>query len=378
MLVVLSLVGTRPEAIKMAPVIDRLRKYPDKIRSLVCASGQHREMLDQVLSLFDIRPDFDLKIMEHDQVLSQLTANLFARLDPIVEETKPDWIIAEGDTTTVLVAALVSYYHKIHFGHIEAGLRTGDKFRPYPEEINRRIADQLAEALFAPTGRSRENLLQEGVPKERIHLTGNTVVDTLLSVAARPYDWSASRLKALPTDRRLVLITAHRRESFGAALREMCFAIKELASQFESQGFHFVYPVHLNPNVCRPVKEILSGLPNVSLIEPLDYLSMIQLMKRSTLILTDSGGIQEEAPSLGVPVLVMRDTTERPEGIEAGVARLVGTRRDRIVEETAHLLQDSVAYQAMVTQVNPYGDGRAAARIVSFLLKCSDVQAGLT
>lgn len=378
MLVVLSLVGTRPEAIKMAPVIRELRKYPERIKSLVCATGQHREMLDQVLNLFDIRPDYDLKIMEPDQMLSRLTASLFARLDPVVEEIRPDWIIAEGDTTTVLVAALVSYYRRIRFGHVEAGLRTGDKFRPYPEEINRRIADQLGDALFAPTERSRKNLLREGVPEERILVTGNTVIDALLAVTACPYDCSASPLAGLPIDRRLVLITAHRRESFGAALREICFAIKELASQLESQGFHFVYPVHLNPNVCRPVKEILSGLPNVSLIEPLDYLSMVQLMKRSTLILTDSGGIQEEAPSLGVPVLVMRETTERPEGIEAGVARLVGTRRDRIVEETAHLLQDSVAYQAMVTRVNPYGDGRAAARIVSFLLKCSDVQAGLT
>ena len=372
MLVVLSLIGTRPEAIKMAPVIHELSKHSDRIRSLVCVSGQHREMLSQVLDVFGIHSDFDLEVMEPGQMLSKLTAELFTRLDPVVRETRPDWIIAEGDTTTVLVAALVSYYHKIHFGHVEAGLRTGDKFRPFPEEMNRRIADGLADALFAPTQRSRENLLREGVSNDRVLVTGNTIVDALLDVAARPYDWNTSPLSRIPTDRRLVLITAHRRESFGAPLREICFAIKELALRSESREFHFVYPVHLNPNVGRPVREILSGLSNVSLIEPLDYLSMIQLMKRSTLILTDSGGIQEEAPSLGVPVLVMRDTTERPEGIEAGVARLVGTNRSRIVEEAARLLRDPVARGAMVIEANPYGDGKAASRIVSFLQRGSE------
>jgi len=374
-LVVLSLIGTRPEAIKMAPVIHELSKHSDRITSLVCVTGQHREMLSQVLDVFGIHSDFDLEVMEPDQMLSKLTAELFTRLDPVVRETRPDWIIAEGDTTTVLVAALVSYYHKIHLGHVEAGLRTGDKFKPFPEEMNRRIADELADALFAPTQRSRENLLREGVSNDRVLVTGNTIVDALLDVAARPYDWNTSPLSRIPTDRRLVLITAHRRESFGAPLREICFAIKELALQFES-GFHFVYPVHLNPNVRRAVKETLSNLPNVSLIEPLDYLSMVHLMKRSVLILTDSGGIQEEAPSLRVPVLVMRNTTERPEGIEAGVARLVGTNRSRIVEEAARLLRDPVARGAMVTEANPYGDGKAASRIVSFLQRGSERKRG--
>jgi UDP-N-acetylglucosamine 2-epimerase len=369
--VVLSFVGTRPEAIKMAPVIDELRRHPNAIESLVCVSGQHREMLDQVLDIFSIRPDFDLDVMRPDQELSELTAELIHEFDHVVRETKPDWIIAEGDTTTVLVAALTSYYHRVRFGHVEAGLRTCDKFKPFPEEMNRRIVDQLADALFAPTVRSRDNLLREGVPAEMVLLTGNTVIDALLAVAARRFDWSVGPLASLPANRGLVLVTAHRRESFGEGLREICCAIKELALQFES-GFHFVYPVHLNPNVRRAVKEILSNLPNVSLIEPLDYLSMVHLMKRSVLILTDSGGIQEEAPSLRVPVLVMRNTTERPEGIEAGVARLVGTNRSRIVEEAARLLRDPVARGAMVTEANPYGDGKAASRIVSFLQRGSE------
>jgi UDP-N-acetylglucosamine 2-epimerase len=370
------LIGTRPEAIKMAPVVHELGKHPDEVKSLVCVSGQHREMLDQVLDVFGIRPDFDLEVMEPDQMLSGLTAELLTRFDPVVRETKPDWIIAEGDTTTVLVAALVSYYHRALFGHIEAGLRTGDKYGPFPEEMNRQIADRLADALFAPTQRSQENLLREGISKDRVLLTGNTIVDALLEVAARPYDWSTGPLVRIPTDQRLVLITAHRRESFGGPLQEICFAIRDLAVKFEPQGVHFVYPVHLNPNVRGPVMEALSGLSNVSLLDPLDYLSMVQLMKRSTLILTDSGGIQEEAPSLGVPVLVMRDATERPEGIEAGVARLVGARRDRIVEETARLLQDPVACKAMRARVNPYGDGKAAARIASFLLGRSGTTIG--
>jgi len=372
MLVVLSLVGTRPEAIKMAPVIKELVKYPDGIRSVVCVTGQHREMLDQVLDIFQIRPDYDLAVMESDQALSQLTARLFTRLDPIVEETKPDWILAQGDTTSVLVAALVSYYRRVPFGHVEAGLRTGDRYRPYPEEVNRRVADQLADALFAPTKYNQQTLLREGLPDERILLTGNTIVDALLTAAEQPYDWSAGPLATLPTDRQIILVTAHRRESFGEPLREICLAIRELASRFEDRGFHFIYPVHLNPNVREPVQEILSGLSNVSLIEPLDYLSMVNLMKKSKLILTDSGGIQEEAPSFGVPVLVMRNTTERPEGIETGVARLVGTSRRRIVDETGRLLNDPAAYAAMITGFNPYGDGKASQRIVSFLLQRSD------
>lgn len=369
MLTVLSVVGTRPEAIKMAPVIRELERHPNRIRSLICVTGQHRQMLDQTLSLFNIQPDYDLNLMQPNQSLSQLTANLFAALDPIVAKTKPDWILAQGDTTTVLVTALVAFYARVAFGHVEAGLRTGDRYQPYPEEMNRHVADSLATLLFAPTERSRQALIREGHPLERVLVTGNTVIDALLTVAKYPYDWSLGPLASLPHDKRLVLITAHRRESFGAPLREICFAIRALAQKFESCGVQFVYPVHLNPNVRQPVEEILSGLSNVSLVETLDYLSFVHLMKRSTLILTDSGGIQEEAPSLGVPVLVMRNTTERPEGIDAGVVKLVGTKRRLIIEESIRLLKDPSARAAMAMKVSPYGDGKAAARIVSNLLE---------
>lgn len=368
MLTVLSVVGTRPEAIKMVPVIRELDKYADRVRSLVCVTGQHREMLDQVLDVFDIQPEYDLNLMQSDQTLSGLTANLFAGLDSVVARTNPDWILAQGDTTTVLVAALVAYYHRKPFGHVEAGLRTGDRYNPFPEEMNRRIADNLSELLFAPTSRSRQALLREGYPDERIRVTGNTVIDALLMMAAQPFDWSASPLAGLSPEKRLVLVTAHRRESFGPPFREMCLAIRDLARQFEPENVQFVYPVHLNPHVRQPVAEILSGVPNLTLTEPLDYLSLVHIMKRATLILTDSGGIQEEAPSLGVPVLVMRDTTERPEGVKAGVARLVGTQRHRIVAEATRLLCDATLHAVMATAVNPYGDGKAAARIVSNLL----------
>lgn len=371
MLTVLSVFGTRPEAIKMAPVIRELGRHPDRVRSLVCVTGQHRHMLDQVLDVFRIEPDYDLDLMQPDQTLSGLTANLFRALDPVVKETRPAWILAQGDTTTVFVASMVAFYHRVPFGHVEAGLRTGDQCNPFPEEVNRRIADSLASLLFAPTDHSRQTLLQEGFPDESIVVTGNTVIDALLSVTSWPYDWSAGPLAGIPDDGRLVLVTAHRRESFGAPFREICLAIRELALRFDSRGLHFVYPVHLNPSVRRPVAEILSAVSNVILIEPLDYLSMVHLMERSTLILTDSGGIQEEAPSLGVPVLVLRDTTERPEAVEAGVARLVGTKHNRIVMEAERLLRDPAAHAAMANRANPYGDGQAAGRIVSALLERS-------
>jgi UDP-N-acetylglucosamine 2-epimerase len=357
----------------MAPVIKELDKYEDQISSLVCVTGQHRQMLDQVLGLFDIQPNYDLDIMQPDQALSHLTADLFSDLDPILKETKPDWILAQGDTTTVLVASLVAFYNRIPFGHVEAGLRTGNLDEPFPEEMNRRIADSLSELLFAPTERNRQTLLAEGLPNEKILVTGNTVIDALLRTAKVSYDRSSGPLADIPEDKRTVLITAHRRESFGPPFREICLAIRELALQFSGDGVNFVYPVHMNPNVRRPVYEILSNLKNVSLIEPLDYLSLIQLMKQSTLILTDSGGIQEEAPSLGVPVLVMRDATERPEGIEAGVSKLVGTDAERIVKETGLLLTNQEAHAAMASSVNPYGDGRASERIVKAIIEWNAV-----
>ncbi len=315
----------------MAPVIAELAKHAGSVRSLTCVTGQHRQMLDPVLSLFGINPDYDLALMRPGQSLARLTASLFEGLDGVLRDAKPDWVLAQGDTATALVAGLVAYYHQCRFGHVEAGLRTGDKFRPFPEEMNRKLADTVADALFVPTPRARDWLLREGCDAGRIHLTGNTVIDALLEIAARPFEWEKSRLASLANGARLVLITAHRRESFGRPLWEMCEAIRELAAGYRQAGVQFVYPVHLNPRVKQPVHERLMGLENVTLVEPLDYVSMVHLMKRASVILTDSGGIQEEAPSFGVPVLILRDTTERPEGVEAGVARLVGTRRQRIV-----------------------------------------------
>jgi UDP-N-acetylglucosamine 2-epimerase len=370
-LTVLSIIGTRPEAIKMAPVIRELRQS-DRVRSLVCVTGQHRQMLDQALELFSIRADCDLDLMMPDQTLSELTARLLQGLDSVIRDTKPDWVLAQGDTTTVMVAALVSFYHHVPFGHVEAGLRTGNRHSPFPEEANRCIADRLADLYFAPTARSRQALLDEGVSDAQVRVTGNTVIDALLDVAARDYDWSAGPLRGIPEHGPLLLVTTHRRENFGV-MDEIGAAVRDLAECMRGMGGHVICPVHLNPNVRRPVREALEGLPNVSLIEPLDYLSMVHLMNRATLILTDSGGIQEEAPSLGVPVLVMRDTTERPEGVEAGVVRLVGTDRRRIVQEAEHLLTDADARAAMAQRTNPYGDGRAAERIVAALLEEENV-----
>jgi UDP-N-acetylglucosamine 2-epimerase (non-hydrolysing) len=367
MLTILSVIGTRPEAIKMAPVIKELAKHPDRVRSLVCVTGQHREMLDQVLDLFGIRHDFDLDVMVQNQTLSKLTARLIDSLDGVVEKVKPDWVLAQGDTTTVLAAGLVSFYHRVRFGHVEAGLRTGNLAQPFPEEMNRRLADMVSGALFAPTERARRTLLAEGVDPANIHVTGNTVVDALLDIGSRPFDWNGGPLSRV-SGKRVVLITAHRRESFGEPFRKLCLAIRDLAERYAGDNTHFVYPVHLNPNVRAPVGEILAGLENVSLIEPLDYLALVQVMKKSELILTDSGGIQEEAPTFGVPVLVMRETTERPEGVEAGMVRLVGTNRENIVREASRLLEDPAARTKWPRGANPYGDGKAAIRIASVLL----------
>ncbi len=366
MLTVLSVIGTRPEAIKMAPVLAELARVPDCARSIVCVTSQHREMLDQVLRVFAIRPDHDLDVMVSDQSLSQLTATLFARLDPLVATAAPDWVLAQGDTTTVLVAALVAFYRRIRFGHVEAGLRTGDLAQPFPEEMNRRVADGVASLLFAPTEANHQALVKEGLDPARIIVTGNTVIDALLTIAGRPYDWSGGPLASVPADGRLVVVTAHRRESFGAPLAEICRALRDVAREFAAAGLHVVYPVHLNPNVREPVTAALGGLSNVSLLEPLDYVSMVHLMKRAALILTDSGGIQEEAPSLRVPVLVLREVTERPEAAAVGATRVVGTTYARIVAEVRSVLEDPAAWT--VTGPNPYGDGHAAERIVAALL----------
>jgi len=368
MITVLSVIGTRPEAIKMAPVVSELVARPGRVRSVVCATGQHRELLDQSRGLFDIRVDHDLDLMEPDQSLAGLTSRLLTALDDVIARERPDWILAQGDTATAFASAMAAYFRRVRFGHVEAGLRTGDRKRPYPEEMFRRLADAAADLCFAPTETARQALLREGVPEDAVFVTGNTVVDALLDMAARDGGAAADLPADIPPGARIVLVTAHRRESFGAPLEEIFGALSDLAGAFAKEGVVFVYPVHPNPNVRKPAARLLSDTPGVALLPPLDYLSFLRLMRRSAFVLTDSGGIQEEAPTFGVPVLVMRDATERPEGIEAGVARLVGTRRESIVREASLLLRDPDALRAMKGKDNPYGDGRAAGRIVSILL----------
>ena len=372
MLTVLTIVGTRPEAIKMAPVIKAFARRSDIVTSRLCVSAQHRRMLDQVLELFALKPDYDLDIMQQDQSLTYITAGVLTRLDGVIADCRPDWLLVQGDTTTTMAAALAGYYHRVRVGHVEAGLRTGDKFSPYPEEINRRVADVLSDVHFAPTERARQNLLSEGVSPSRIVVTGNTVVDALLDISARPFDFRGTALEHLPWNaRRIILVTAHRRENFGAPLDELCTAIRTIAERYAS-SIHIVYPVHLNPNVRRPVRQRLEGLANVLLTDPLDYASLVHLMKRSSLILTDSGGLQEEAPTLGKPVLVLRETTERPEAVEAGAARVVGMKSTAIIEGVARLLEDPQEYDRMARVVNPYGDGTASERIVATILGAGD------
>jgi len=364
---VLSVFGTRPEAIKMAPVIKELEKHPDKIVSRVCVTAQHREMLDQVLDLFKITPDYDLNLMQPDQTLSGLTALIFNELDPVIAREKPDWILVQGDTTTVMAASLVAFYHRVKVGHVEAGLRTYDKWQPFPEEINRRVAGVVADLHFAATETAKSHLLGENISPDLIRVTGNPVIDALRMAAAMPYAVKSGPLAQVSEDRRVILVTAHRRESFGKPLENICVALREIAGSYRDD-VQIVYPVHLNPNVQEPVYRLLNDVPNIVLLPPLDYLPMVHLIKRCYLALTDSGGIQEEAPGLGKPVLVMRETTERPEGVTAGTARVVGTDPDVIVMETRRLLEDSAAYARMASAVNPYGDGRASGRIVNALL----------
>lgn len=351
-------------------MIARLKQVPS-ITSTVCITAQHRQMLDQVLRLFQIEPDVDLDLMRPAQPLNELTAAVLKGLDPVLERVQPDWVLVQGDTTTVMSAALLAYYHGIAIGHVEAGLRTGDKYQPFPEEINRRVLGVVADLHFAPTPRAQQNLLQEAVPADRVLMTGNTVIDALQFALKQPVELAGGPLADLEKWKRIVLLTAHRRENFGAPLERIFQAVRRIAESFPK--LHVVYPVHLNPNVQQPAERLLSGLPNVHLIEPLDYLPMVHLMKRSELILTDSGGIQEEAPALGTPVLVLREVTERPEALEAGTAILVGTDEQRIYLETERLLGDPEARKAMAKSVNPFGDGHAAERIVDALLEAEIV-----
>ena len=376
---ILLVFGTRPEAIKMAPLVKKLQEKPEEFLTMVCVTGQHREMLDQVLRLFDITPDFDLNIMKPNQDLYDITSRILLGMRGVLKEVQPNIVLVHGDTTTSMAAALAAFYQQIPVGHVEAGLRTGNIYSPWPEEMNRLITGRITTHHFSPTPLSRENLIKENVDDEKIIVTGNTVIDALQMVVERLKndEQLAGEVKdkvlnmgydinRLGKDKRLVLITGHRRENFGEGFLNICHAIKNLSAKYPDVDF--VYPMHLNPNVRKPVLEILGeGANNVFLIEPLDYLPFVYMMQHSTLILTDSGGVQEEAPGLGKPVLVMRDTTERPEAVEAGTVLLVGTNRKKIEHGVSMLLEDADTYRSMSEAVNPYGDGNACERIVNKL-----------
>ena len=379
---ILLVFGTRPEAIKMAPLVKEFQKYPDKFKTIVCVTGQHREMLDQVLRIFEISPDYDLNIMKQGQDLYDVTSRVLLGMRDVLQEVQPDIVLVHGDTTTSTAAALAAFYQQIPVGHVEAGLRTHNIYSPWPEEMNRQLTGRIATYHFAPTPLSKQNLLAENVKPEQIAVTGNTVIDALYMVVDKIKSnkeldkeleeillRSGYDVNRLSDGKKLVLITGHRRENFGDGFISMCKAIQTLTQKYPDVDF--VYPMHLNPNVRKPIHEVfgedLSHLGNMFFIEPLEYLSFVYLMEKSTIVLTDSGGIQEEAPGLGKPVLVMRDTTERPEALEAGTVKLVGTDFDKIVNEVSALLENRECYERMSKAVNPYGDGKACERIVEYL-----------
>ena len=368
---IMPVIGTRPEAIKLAPVIKELEKHPKEFEVITVTTAQHRQMLDQVLKLFKITPFYDFDIMEDNQTLPGITAKIIEEFDPVVKKEEPDWILIQGDTTTTFISALIGFYYKIRIGHIEAGLRTHNKYRPFPEEINRRLTGVLADFHFAPTERTKQNLLSEGIPEENIFVTGNTVIDALFMTLENlkkdklKLQSLNSQFSFLSSNSKFILVTAHRRENFGNPLQNICFALKEIIKY--NDNLAIIYPVHLNPNVQEPVRRILKDNERIHLINPLDYESFVWLMNKSYLILTDSGGIQEEAPSLGKPVLVLRQVTERPEAVAAGTVRVVGLDRDKIVQEAQRLLVDQTLYEKMSKAANPYGDGKAAKRIVEVL-----------
>ncbi len=365
---VLTVFGTRPEAVKLGPVILELRRHADGIDSRVCVTAQHRDMLDQVLRVFGIQPYYDLDIMQNNQTPTQVAAAVMARLEPILIDERPDWVLVQGDTTTVAAAALAGFYARAHVGHVEAGLRTDDRWQPFPEEINRRVAGAIADRHFAPTARARDNLLRENVPAERIVVTGNTGIDALRWITTRGESAEIRALLGAAPESRLILVTAHRRENFGEPLKDICSALREIAQRYAG-SVQIVYPVHRNPSVWDPVHDMLGEIPHITLCPPLDYLPMLQLMQRAYLVLTDSGGIQEEASGLGIPALVLREVTERAEGVETGALRLVGTDHARIVAETSRLLDERAEYDRMAHAENPFGDGHAAERIVASLLQ---------
>ncbi|MEM4949621.1 MAG: UDP-N-acetylglucosamine 2-epimerase (non-hydrolyzing) [Candidatus Jordarchaeales archaeon] len=368
MLKVLTVFGTRPEAIKLAPVLQEFKRHPELV-SRVCVTAQHREMLDPFLKIFDIHPDYDLDIMQPNQTLFDITIRALDGLKRVLEAEQPDFLLVQGDTTSAFAAALAAFYLKIPIGHVEAGLRTFDKYHPYPEEINRRLISHLADLHFTPTLRAQANLLAEGIPPNKIFVTGNTVVDAILLILERTKDLNLlpPGLSKLSSNRKLILVTAHRRESFGQGLESICLALRRIVE--EAPDVEIVYPLHMNPNVRTVVTKVLKGVERVHLLEPMDYVAFVHLMARSYLILTDSGGIQEEAPTLKKPVLVLRETTERPEVLEVGAAKLVGTDPQKIVKETLRLLRDFKEYERMACAGNPFGDGRAAQRIAEILLK---------
>jgi UDP-N-acetylglucosamine 2-epimerase (non-hydrolysing) len=365
--------GTRPEAIKMAPVVRALEARPDRFEVSVCVTGQHREMLDQMLELFEIRPDFDLDLMRDGQSLTDITTSVLHGLARVLEQEQPDWVLVQGDTTTTMAASLAAFYANVRIGHVEAGLRTWNMDEPRPEEMNRRVAGVLADLHFAPTELAAANLRAEGIPDDQISVTGNTVIDAFHSVAAMPFDLAASPLRALADDpRRVVLVTVHRRENHGAAVAELCAGLRAMARNCDD--VRFVVPVHLNPNIREPVEAALTGLENVLLVPPLDYRSTVWLLERCHFVMTDSGGLQEEAVGIGKPVLILRETTERSEGVAAGTARLVGCDRSEIAWWAARLLHDESSYAAMAQATSPYGDGTAGEQIAELLAHAEDLQ----
>ena len=367
MLKVMTVFGTRPEAIKMAPVVLELKKHPDQIQTVVAVTAQHRQMLDQVLDLFQIRPDYDLDIMSQGQTLYDITTRSLQGLKSVMEVEKPDLVLVHGDTTTTFAGALAAYYQQIPVGHVEAGLRTGNIYSPFPEEMNRKLTGAIAAIHFSPTMTARGNLLREGIDKDAIFVTGNTVIDALMTTVDEGYDFEDEELQSVDfQNHRIILLTTHRRENLGEPMRHIYKALRQIIEEIPDT--EIVFPVHRNPLVRKVVEEELSGVDRIHLIEPMEYEPFANLMHHSCLVLTDSGGIQEEAPSLGKPVLVLRNTTERPEAVEAGTVRLIGTDRDRVYEETKRLLTDKSAYDAMSNAVNPYGDGQSSRRIVQAIL----------
>lgn len=365
---VMTIFGTRPEAIKMAPLVKELEQYPEEIESVVCVTAQHRQMLDQVLEIFDIHPDYDLNIMKERQTLVEIVSRSLEGLDTVMKEAKPDIVLVHGDTSTTFVGSLAAFYNQIAVGHVEAGLRTYDKYAPYPEEINRRITGVIADMHFSPTENNRANLLAERVDPKTIYVTGNTVIDALKTTVRKDYVFKDETLKAMPWDeKKVIVMTAHRRENLGEPLRNICMAVREIVERFSD--VEVVYPMHMNPAVRETAREILGDLERVKLIEPVNADELHNAIQRGYLVLTDSGGLQEEAPSLGKPVLVLRNETERPEAVEAGTVKIAGVNKDTIVAMTTELLTDNEAYHRMAKAVNPYGDGFASKRIVEAILE---------